>query len=136
MLHFVKGNMFNEQFDVRINAVNCVGVMERGIALSFKERYLNMFSEYKRECAMGRVKPGLLHIYHAEDCEIVNLPTKRHWREASRYEDIEVGLVALRTHLLTLGKVKVAIPPLGCGCGGLDWNRIKIMIQKYLGNID
>jgi O-acetyl-ADP-ribose deacetylase (regulator of RNase III) len=137
MLHFTTGDMFETPADIRVNTVNCVGVMGAGVALAFKNRYPGMFKEYKRECNAERIRPGQLHVWKTLTGDwIINLPTKRHWRQHSSYEDIESGLVALREYLSTFGPVRVALPALGCGHGGLDWNKVSEMIRKHLGDLE
>jgi putative DNA methylase len=133
MIELTSGDMFDRAFDIRVNTVNCVGVMGAGVALAFKERYPQMFREYKRECDAGRIQPGHLHVWRQLHGDwIINFPTKRHWRENSRYEDIESGLKALRDYLADQGPVSIALPALGCGHGGLDWDRVSAMIRRYL----
>jgi len=136
MIEFTSGDMFERAFDIRVNTVNCVGVMGAGVALAFKERYPEMFREYKRKCDARAIKPGELHVWrHLQGDWVVNFPTKRHWRENSRYEDIEAGLVALKRYLVAQGHVTVALPALGCGHGGLDWKRVSEMIRRYLNDV-
>lgn len=137
MIHYASGNCFDRAADVRVNTVNCVGVMGKGIALEFKKRYPAMFADYARACRRGEVAPGRLHTYRvAVNYLIVNFPTKRHWRDPSRYEDIDAGLDALRDLLAPLGRVHVTLPALGCGNGGLDWNRVSQMIGFDLGALE
>lgn len=137
MLEFVKGNIFDARADIRVNTVNCVGVMGAGVALAFKQRYPDMFKDYQRDCKDGRVKPGAMHIWKSLGGDwIINFPTKRDWREPSRYEDIAAGLEDLRGYLDGLGHVTVALPALGCGHGGLDWNRVSEMIRDKLNGVD
>lgn len=132
-LTFLRGDLFALPVDCRINPVNCVGVMGKGLALQFKLRYPAMFASYQEACRAGRLRPGQLHIWQAPDgTRIINFPTKRRWREPSRYEDIEAGLNALRSYLEGQGTVRVAVPPLGCGLGSLNWDRVKAMIQRKL----
>ena len=136
MLKFVEGDLFDFEADVRVNTVNCVGVMGKGVALAFKERYPSMFRAYKEACDMGEVEPGRMHTWTSPDgTTIVNFPTKRHWRHKSRYEDIEQGLSAFRKLLDELGDVRVTLPALGCGHGGLDWERVSKMIRDHLDGI-
>jgi O-acetyl-ADP-ribose deacetylase (regulator of RNase III) len=137
MLEFTQGDIFDADADIRVNTVNCVGVMGAGVALAFKQRYPEMFKEYQRECKDGRVKPGRMHVWKSlsGDC-IVNFPTKRDWREPSRYEDIDAGLDDLRGYLDTVGPLKVTLPALGCGHGGLDWARVSGMIRDKLDGVD
>lgn len=137
MIIFTKGDMFETPADIRVNTVNCVGVMGAGVALAFKTKYPAMFKEYKRECKAGNLKPGKLFIWKNLFGEtVVNFPTKRHWNEPSRYEDIESGLTALHKFLSKEGNVKVTLPALGCGHGGLNWDNISKSIVKYLGNLE
>lgn len=140
MVELGEGNMFATPANIRVNTVNCVGVMGVGVALAFKNRYPKMFKEYQRECNAGRVKPGKLHIWESPSGKlIVNFPTKRHWQEPSRYEDIEAGLTALHTFLLKQTEevlnLRVVLPALGCGHGGLDWDRVFPMITKHLFDV-
>lgn len=137
MLEFTQGDMFEAPADIRVNTVNCVGVMGAGVALAFKQRYPEMFKDYQRACKDGRVRPGRMHVWKSLEGDwIVNFPTKRDWRDPSRYEDIDAGLDDLRAYLDSVGPVTVALPALGCGHGGLDWDRVSGMIQNKLGDID
>lgn len=106
------------------------------MALAFKNRYPLMFNDYKNACDLGKVKPGVLHIWETPDNKfIINFPTKRHWRNKSRYEDIKSGLEALKIFLENRPNLKVALPALGCGHGGLDWKIVSTMIQEELFDI-
>jgi len=137
MLEFTQGDMFEAPADIRVNTVNCVGVMGAGVALAFKQRYPEMFKDYQRACKDGQVRPGRMHVWKSLEGDwIVNFPTKRDWRDPSRYEDVDAGLDDLRAYLDSVGPVTVALPALGCGHGGLDWDRVSGMIQKKLGDID
>lgn len=137
MIKFTEGDIFDFPADVRINTVNCVGVMGAGVALAFKNKYPEMFKEYQQACKAGRIKPGFLHIWRTAGGEqIINFPTKRHWRERSRYEDIEAGLNALREFLANQGRVRVVLPALGCGHGGLDWTKVSQAICDHLSDLD
>lgn len=137
MITFTSGNMFDIAADIRINTVNCVGVMGAGLALAFKTKYPDMFRAYQKACKAGEVKPGKLHVWKELYGDwIINFPTKRHWREPSRYEDIESGLIALKKYLADQGKLKVLLPAVGCGHGGLDWSRISEMIRKHLKDLE
>lgn len=142
MIEFKSGNMFTRTpqggYDVYVNTVNCVGVMGKGVAKEFKKIYPDMFEVYKEACSWGEVVPGKLHVWetpYEPTTTIVNLPTKRHWRDGSRYEDVEAGLVALKEYLTTRGPVTVALPPPGCGSGGLDWKIVKEMVSKHLSGL-
>lgn len=129
--------MFDTPADIRVNTVNCVGVMGAGVALAFKHRYPEMYRDYKRECEAGVVRPGRLHVWKNLSGDwIINFPTKRHWRENSRYEDIESGLIALREYLAPLRNVRVTLPALGSGHGRLDWTQVSEMIRKHLDGLE
>lgn len=137
MIHLTSGDMFERAADIRINTVNCVGVMGAGVALAFKQRYPEMFREYARLCKAGQMRPGRMHVWKPLDGDwIVNFPTKRDWREPSRYEDIDAGLADLRAYLKQVAPVSVAIPALGCGHGGLEWDRVRPMIEAALEGIE
>ena len=137
MLEFVKGDMFDVHADIRVNTVNCVGVMGAGVALAFKKRYPDMFKNYQRDCKDDRVKPGTMNVWKSLSGDwVINFPTKRHWRNSSRYEDIDAGLDDLRSYLDSVGPVTVTLPALGCGHGGLDWDRVSQMIRKKLDGVN
>lgn len=129
------GNLFESTAQTWVNTVNCVGVMGKGIALEFKKRFPAMFQDYVSRCNAGEVQPG--RPYHYADllgASIVNFPTKRHWRSASRAQDIEQGLDYFVAHYREWGIESVAFPPLGCGNGGLDWSVIgPLMYDKLSG---
>ncbi|WP_353632193.1 macro domain-containing protein [Pseudomonas canadensis] len=137
MIEFVSGDIFDTVADIRVNTVNCVGVMGAGVALAFKKRYPQMFKDYQVACKAGQVKPGKMHIWKSlEGVWIINFPTKRDWREPSRYEDVDAGLDDLRLYLDSVGPVTVALPALGCGNGGLDWVRVSDMIRRKLDGVN
>lgn len=137
MIAFVEGDLLQSRADMLVNAVNCVGVMGAGIALKFRRRYPDMFRDYQRVCRAGQLRPGLLHVWRSADGRrIVNLPTKRHWREASRLADVDAGLVALRACIEQFERTCVALPALGCGRGGLDWNCVAPLIETRLADLD
>lgn len=134
MLKFVQGDILQAGTEAIVNTVNCVGVMGRGIALQFKKAWPENFKAYERACKAKEVVPGKMFIYRTDQLTnpkyIINFPTKRHWRMRSRIEDIDVGLEAFVRDVKMLGVRSVAIPPLGAGLGGLDWNLIRAKIQK------
>jgi O-acetyl-ADP-ribose deacetylase (regulator of RNase III) len=138
MIQFMHGNLFDSGADILVNPVNCVGVMGKGIALEFKNRWPEMFFAYRVECATKRLRIGTDFTWSAVDGSgtIINIPTKRHWKDQSTYEDLEVSLVVLRARIVGLGKRwSVAIPALGCCNGGLDWARVKPMVVDVLGSL-
>lgn len=139
MITFKTGDIFEENVQAIVNTVNCVGVMGRGIALQFKKRYSDNFKAYKRACKQGEVKPGLMHIFDngflLQPRYIINFPTKRHWRGASRIEDIYSGLTDLARQIEKLNITSIAIPPLGCGLGGLNWVDVRNIIIRTLSEL-
>lgn len=140
MIECVSGNFFEYEADIRINTVNCVGVMGAGVALEFKKRYPEMFRSYVRACKNGELAPGKPHLWEDyslfSHCIIVNLPTKLHWRNPSEYEYIEADLIWLREFLMDQKEgTVVTLPALGCGHGGLDWNIVRPRIFHYLGDV-
>jgi len=141
MITFVKGDFFDYNADIRVNTVNCVGIMGAGVALIFKNKYPQMFEEYVRACNQRLIRPGKPHVWNTPELfgdklTIINFPTKDDWKKPSEYEYIEKGLKWLRQYLCTRENVTITIPALGCGHGGLDWNIVKIMIEKELENLN
>ncbi len=126
------GDLLKEKSEAIINTVNCVGVMGKGIALQFKQRWPRNFKEYQEACKRKEIKPGRMFIHDLGEWErpryIINFPTKVHWRGDSRIEYIEKGLRDLVSQVDRLGIKSIALPPLGCGNGGLDWNDVKRLV--------
>jgi len=140
VIEFVKGDILDSGSDALVNTVNCVGIMGRGIALQFKERYPDNFKSYKKACDNKLLQPGYMFVYETgyltNPKYIINFPTKRHWRGKSRIEDIENGLNDLVKVIKERNVRSVSVPPLGSGLGGLDWNIVRSRIQDVLGNFD
>ena len=137
MIKIQRGGIFEISADIRVNTVNCIGVMGAGVALAFKRRYPNMFKDYQKACKAGTVKLGSLHIWKNLESEwIINFPTKLNWREPSKYEYIEAGLKSLREFLAQHKGEKVVMPPLGCDLGGLDWGKVSSMIRENLSDLE
>ena len=136
MITFVRGNLFDSAAQVITNTVNCVGVMGKGVALEFKNRYPAMFTEYHSRCERGEVRPGEPYLWEDERVQVLNFPTKRDWREGSRLSDIEQGLQYLALHYQDMGIQSIAMPPLGCGNGGLRWEDVRPLIEKHLGTLE
>lgn len=135
MLEIVKGNLLKASTDALVNTVNTEGVMGKGIALQFKQAYPDMYRAYERACETGQVKLGLMDVHDLGGLGggarwIINFPTKGHWRAKSRLKDIEAGLVDLVSTVKRLEIKSIAIPPLGCGYGGLRWEDVYPMIQS------
>jgi O-acetyl-ADP-ribose deacetylase (regulator of RNase III) len=130
MLHFVQGDILQSDAEALVNPVNCVGVMGKGLALQFKQAFPGNFKVYKRACADGAMKPGRMLAWSTgDDRYIINFPTKRHWKDKSCLEDIEAGLKGLMWTILYLDIRSIAIPPLGCGLGGLRWQDVRPLIE-------
>ncbi|MGL5402417.1 MAG: macro domain-containing protein [Acinetobacter sp.] len=139
MLKYVNGDFFDYDADIRINTVNCVGVMGAGVALLFKKKYPEMFKQYKKDCDNKIISPGNPTVWEEGDMfdkktYIINFPTKIHWRNDSEYSYVEDGLKWLSEYLSKHKNNTVTLPALGCGHGGLDWNIVKSLIEKYLAN--
>lgn len=114
-----------------VNPVNCVGVMGKGLAKQFKTRYPTNFIKYKHACDEGLLLPGKCLTVLDREKYIMNFPTKLDFRNPSMYEYIETGMDALIRHILHFHINSIAIPPLGCGLGGLNYISVKsIIIQK------
>ncbi len=136
-----QGDLLKQQdVDAIVNTVNCVGVMGKGIALQFKKKWPNNFKAYAAACKNKEVTLGQMFTFElgalATPRYIVNFPTKDHWRSSSKLEDIETGLQSLVKHIEKYDIRSIAIPPLGCGLGGLPWADVKTLIVKYLGELD
>ena len=140
MIKFVSGDFFDYDADIRINTVNCVGVMGAGVALIFKKKFPDMFDDYYKACKKNEVQPGHPHVWKdvtlLSECTIINFPTKIHWKNPSQYEYIEKGLIWLRDYLSNITDSTVTLPALGCGHGGLEWEKVKVMITNYLKDLN
>lgn len=125
--------------DAIVNTVNCVGVMGKGIALQFKNKWPDNFKLYQAECKAGRIRPGRMFVFDSggliKPNYIINFPTKDHWREKSKIDYVRDGLDDLVAQVVRLGIRSIAIPPLGCGNGGLAWNEVRPMIIQAFANL-
>src|SRR5712692_4328982 len=134
MIELTHGDILQADTEALVNTVNCVGVMGRGIALQFRKAFLENFKAYEAACERGEVRPGKMLVFETGRLTgpryIINFPTKRHWKGKSRMEDIEAGLTALTDEIRKRGIRSVAVPPLGCGLGGLDWNEVRPRIVR------
>ena len=136
MVEFKSGNLLRADAEALVNTVNTVGVMGKGIALQFKQAFPENFSAYEKAAKKGGVVPGKMFVYEtgqfANPRYIINFPTKRHWRGKARLEDIETGLQDLVRVIREKNIRSIAIPPLGCGFGGLDWEDVRPLILAAL----
>jgi O-acetyl-ADP-ribose deacetylase (regulator of RNase III) len=141
MINYVTGNILDSPAEALVNTVNTVGVMGKGIALQFKSQFPNNYKVYKEACDNHSLKIGNLLVTEEESLlfgrkTIINFPTKTHWRYPAEYEYIEKGLDAL-VDLIAEHKIQsVAIPPLGAGNGGLDWTKVRAIIESKLQGVD
>jgi len=139
MVEITQGDILTAHTEALVNTVNCVGVMGRGIALQFRKAFPENFTVYEKACERGEVQPGKMLVFETGLLTgpryIINFPTKRHWKGKSRMTDIEAGLSALVEEIGKRGIRSIAIPPLGCGLGGLDWNEVRPRILQALKGI-
>ncbi len=139
MIEAATGNLLDAKVEALVNTVNTVGVMGKGLALQFKRRFPAAFRAYEAACKRGEVVVGRMFVVESGEPTgprfIVNFPTKQHWRNPSRIEYVRDGLVALVEELRSRGIQSVAIPPLGCGNGGLDWADVRPLIDEALAKV-
>jgi len=136
MLKYYEGTVFNTNADVLVNTVNCFGVMGAGIALEFKLRYPDMFLKYEEMCKNNEYKVGRPRLYSSKENRILNFPTKNHWRAPSKIEWIEEGLRYFAYNYKKVGIKSIAFPKLGTSNGGLKWEDVKPLMERYLLNLD
>ena len=135
MIRFTQSNIFDSGCQALVNPVNCVGVMGKGLALQFRHRFPANFEAYRDACARREVRPGRCFVFDTGAGRprfVVNFPTKRHWRDRSRIEDIAGGLDDLAAILRRRAILSVTIPPLGCGLGGLPWPTVRSLLVDRL----
>jgi len=139
MIEITRGDILAADVEALVNTVNCVGVMGRGIALQVKNAFPDNFKAYEAVCHAGEMQPGRMFVFETGQFTnpryIINFPTKRHWRGNSRLADIESGLTALVQEVKRLGIRSIAVPPLGCGLGGLDWADVRPRIEDALAEV-
>lgn len=136
MIEYKTGDILEEDVEALVNTVNCIGFMGRGIALQFKKAWPDNFQAYAVACRRQEVQPGQMFVFDTGRLThpryIINFPTKRHWRGRSRIEDIQTGLESLVEEIRRRGIRSIAVPPLGAGMGGLDWNEVRKRIDNSL----
>lgn len=139
MIRYTQGNLLHADTEAVVNTVNTVGVMGKGIALAFKETYPENFAEYEAACRAHLLRTGHMLVTENRSLHgprwIIHFPTKQHWRQPSRFEWITAGLTDLRQVILDRHIRSIAIPPLGCGNGGLDWRQVKPAVEAALGDL-
>jgi len=139
MITLAKGNLLDSPAEALVNTVNTVGVMGKGIALTFKNRFPENYEVYAASCDRGEVRVGAMFVTEPGEVGgprwIVNFPTKKHWRDPSKLEWVRDGLVALKEFVREKRIRSIAIPPLGCGNGGLDWALVRPMIETAFNDL-
>lgn len=131
------GNIFNTECEALVNPVNIKGVMGKGLALAFKTKYPAHFANYQRACKSGEMTTDKVLAYQEKDGPmIICLATKADWRDSSKMEYVSAGLDDLVNQIKALGIRSIAIPKLGCGLGGLDWNKVRPLIVEKMSAID
>jgi len=130
-LKFVNGDIFSSKAQIITNPINCVGVMGAGLALEFKTHYPEMYKDYVKKCEKKEVKIGVPYLWN----NILNFPTKHHYRNSSKLKDIELGIQYLVDNYQTLGIKSIAMPALGCGLGGLKFEKVKPIFEQYFSNL-
>lgn len=137
MVKVLKGNLFDSEAQTLVNTVNCVGVMGKGIALEFKERFPEMYADYVEKCERGEVQLGRPYLYKSDEHQwVLNFPTKDHWRSLARVSDVIDGLQYLVGHYKRWGIKSLAVPPLGTGQGQLEWRVVGPILFKFLSEMD
>lgn len=137
MVRVLVGNMFTSKAQTLVNTVNCVGVMGKGVALEFKKRFPDMYEDYVDRCSKGRVRLGRPYLFTRPTKPwVLNFPTKDHWRSVSRLADIVQGLEYLETHYREWEITSLAVPPLGCGQGQLEWRVVGPTLYRYLNRLN
>lgn len=131
-VEIVQGDILRSNAQTLVNTVNCVGIMGKGIALAFKKRFPDMFVDYAARCRAGEVRLGEPYLYRGLEKWVLNFPTKQHWRNVSRLEDIERGLHHLEQNFREWGVTSLAVPPLGCGNGELEWRVVGPLLARRL----
>jgi O-acetyl-ADP-ribose deacetylase (regulator of RNase III) len=139
MIHLTHGDILKHEADALVNTVNCMGVMGRGIALQFRHAFEDNYEAYRKAAKLKTIVPGQMFVFERSTLEqprwIINFPTKRHWKGNSQIADIESGLVDLVRVIRDKGIRSIAIPPLGCGLGGLDWDEVRPLIEIALSAV-
>ena len=137
MVSVLIGNLLESKAQTLVNTVNCVGVMGKGVALEFKKCFPDMYTDYVARCNNHEVRLGEPYLYRRLlPPNILNFPTKLHWRAVSRLSDIVRGLEYLEGHYQEWGITSLAIPPLGCGQGQLEWRVVGPTLYRYLSRLD
>ncbi|MBX2930288.1 MAG: macro domain-containing protein [Saprospiraceae bacterium] len=140
MITYKTGNLLAAQVEALVNTVNTVGVMGKGIALQFREQFPENYKQYRAAVKNGELHTGKMFVTEMQRMDqlryIINFPTKQHWKAPSQMAYIREGLHDLRRVLIEKNIRSVAIPPLGCGNGGLDWQEVRPLIEAAIGDLN
>lgn len=140
MIIYKEGNILDAKADALVNTVNTVGVMGKGIALQFKQQFPEIYKVYKSAAERGEIVTGKVQVVPAQNMNgvkyVVNFPTKQHWRNPSKISWIKEGLIDLREQIANSDIRSIAIPPLGCGQGGLKWESVRPLIESALKDLN
>lgn len=129
-----EGSIFESGTQALVNPVNTVGVMGKGLALEFKNRFFDNFIVYKSACDKGELRAGEVLVFGG-NLLIINAATKGHWRNPSDLNDVEMCLFNIRYEIYMRNIPSIAMPALGCGLGGLIWDDVKNMMNRILGAV-
>ena len=135
-IHYQQGDIFDSKAQVIVNPVNCKGVMGKGLALAFKQRYPEMFAAYQQQCRTGKLRIGRPMLYRGSTPWILNFPTKDDWRLPSKLEYLEQGLEYVVANYKKVGIISIAFPKLGAGLGQLSWDEVGPLMAEYLSQVD
>jgi O-acetyl-ADP-ribose deacetylase (regulator of RNase III) len=140
MIKNTRGNLLAAPAEALVNTVNTKGIMGKGIALQFRQAFPGMFKDYEKACKDERVALGKMDVHDLGGLAggprwIINFPTKGHWKAKSRIQDVESGLDDLVATIRKLGIKSIAVPPLGCGNGGLPWNEVRPLIEEAFSQV-
>ena len=136
MIKVLIGDIFDSRAQTLVNTVNTVGVMGKGVALGFRKHFPDMYEDYARRCERREVRLGKPYLYRRmTPPHIINFPTKEHWRSVSRLDDIIAGLRYLQGHIEEWGVTSLAVPPLGCGEGQLEWRVVGPTLYRHLSKL-
>ncbi len=139
-IRWVSGDLFANAYKVQAFAqgCNCQGSMGAGIATGFRDRYPEMYEQYRSLC---KAKPrqfnlGDAWLWKAEGRPwVYNLGTQdKIWRARASYDAIETALTRMRESADEEGVDSIAIPRIGVGYGGLSWKKVRVIVEHVLGD--
>lgn len=135
MLRFHRTSLLDSKAQTIVNTVNTVGVMGKGIAADFKKKFPDMYKDYKRHCDSGKFSAGTSWLWKGNDQWVLNFATKKHWRNPSKIDYLQSGLLEFRENFEDWGIREIAFPRLGCGNGGLNWDDVRPLMIKHLRDL-